>query len=204
MTTTTATPTKAKTAKTAKPAPAAEPVAAAPAAEPVAAEVAAEAAAPAPAPVAEAAKVIEQAVAAGKDTVEKAVKGQAEAVQKVQAQAVKSSEEALAAAKENLDAVVKAGQLLSKGLQDLSKSVVVLTQGAVEESMESTKKLLAAKTLHEAVDLHSAHAKAQIDRMMAEGARLTESTRKLFEEALAPIQTRLHDTVEKLTKLNRH
>jgi len=141
------------------------------------------------------APAVEPALAVAKD--------QADAVRKVQAQAVKSSEEALAAAKENLDAVVKAGQLLSKGLQDLSKSVVVLTQGAVEDSLDSTRKLLAAKTLHEAVDLHSAHAKAQIDRMMAEGTRLSEATVKLFEEALNPIQARLHDTVEKLGKLTR-
>lgn len=204
--------TTATTAPKAKPARTAKPAAAAPA------ETPAETAAPA----AEATQVIEQAVAAGKDAVEQAVKAsqdaatkgydqalavakdQVEAAQKVQAQAVKSSEEALASAKENMDAVVKASQLLAQGLQDLSKSVFTLTQEAVEESLNNTKKLLAAKTLHEAVDLHSAHAKAQIDRMLAEGTRLTESSRKLFEEALAPIQDRLHATVEKLTKLTRH
>ncbi|MGE5475137.1 MAG: phasin family protein [Bacteroidales bacterium] len=211
MTTTTATPkAKAKPARTTKPAAAA--TEAATVAEPAAAETA---------PVTEATQVVEQAVSAGKDAIEQVVKAsqdaaakgydkalaaakdQVEAAQKVQAQAVKSSEEALASAKENLDAVVKASQLLAQGLQDLSKSVFTLTQEAVEDSMANTKKLLAAKTLHEAVDLHSAHAKAQIERMLAEGTRLTDSTRKLFEEALTPIQDRLHATVEKLTKINR-
>lgn len=198
---TTATTTKARTAKSAKPAAAAAASEAAPA---------------------EAAEAIEQAVAAGAEAVEQAVKAsqdaatkgydkalsvakeQVEAAQKAQAQAVKSSEEALAAAKENLDAVLKAGQLLSKGLQDLTKSVVVLTQETVEENLAAGKKLLAAKTLHEAVDVHSALAKAQIDRLVAEGTRLTEVSRKLFEEAVAPIQERIHSTVEKLSKLNHH
>ncbi|HLO75039.1 MAG TPA: phasin family protein [Magnetospirillum sp.] len=198
---TTATTTKAKAPKTAaKAAPAAEPEVTEPAAETVEA-----AAAPAPAAAIEqvvkasqdaAAKGIEQVLAAAKDPVE--------AAQKAQAQVAKSSEEALAAAKENLDAVLKAGNLLSKGLQDLTKSVVVLTQEVVEENLANSKKLLTAKTLHEAVDLHSAHAKAQIDRMVAEGARISEASLKLFEEALAPIQARVHSTVEKLTKLNRH
>lgn len=215
---------KSAAAKAAAPAPQASAVEA-PAVEAPAVDVAAPAAeAPAPvveAPVVDAVKAIEQAVAAGKDTVEQVVKAsqeaatqgydkavaaakdQVEAAQKAQAQAVKSSEEALATAKENLDAVLKAGQMLSKGLQDLGKSVVVLTQEAVEDSMVSTKKLLTAKSVHEAVDLHSAHAKAQIDRMMAEGARLSDATFKLFEEALAPLQDRLHATVEKLTKTTR-
>lgn len=209
----TATTTKAKPSRSAKPA------AAAPEAAPEAAVVEEAAAVEETAVAAEA---IEQAVAAGADAVEQAVKAtqdaavqsydkvlatakeQVEAAQQAQAQAVKSSEEALAAAKENLDAVIKAGQLLSKGLQDLSKSVVVLTQEAVEESLASTKKLLAAKTVHEAIEVQSAHAKAQIDRMLAEGNRITEASRKLFEEALAPIQQRVQSTMEKLSKLNRH
>lgn len=201
---TTATTTKAKPAKSAKPA------------------AAAPEAAPTPAAPVEAAAAIEQAVAAGAGAVEQAVKAsqdaaakgydkalsvakeQVEAAQKAQADAIKSSEEALAAAKENLDAVVKAGQLLSKGLQDLTKSVVVLTQETVEENLAAGKKLLAAKTLHEAVDVHSALARAQIDRLVAEGNRLTEASRKLFEDAVAPIQERIHATVEKFSKLNRH
>ena len=208
--------TTAVKAKPAEAAPASTDEVAAPV-EAVAAPV--EAAAPALVPAAE---VIEQAVAAGKDTLEQVVKAsqdaatkgydqavavakdQVEAVQKAQAQAVKSSEEALAAAKENLDAVVKAGQMLAQGLQDLSKSVVVLTQEAVEESVASTKKLLGAKSLHEAVDIHSAHAKAQIDRLLSEGARLSDSTRKLFEEALAPVQSRLQATVDKISNLTKH
>ncbi len=212
MTTAATTPAKPK----AKPA-AAKPAPAAPAEAAVSAAPLALAA-----PAAEATKVIEQAVNVGKETVEQVVKAsqdaaakgydkavavakdQVEAAQKVQAQAVKSSEEALAAAKENLDAVVKAGQLLAQGLQDLSKSVVVLTQEAVEDSVASTKKLLSAKTVHEAVDIHSAHAKAQIDRLLAEGTRLSDSTRKLFEDALAPVHARLHATMDKLTKLTRH
>lgn len=210
MTTATTTP-KAKPARTAKSSAAVATPEAQPAAEapPVAAaaEVAEQSATAA---VVDATKAIEQAVKVTQDAAtqgyDKAVavaKDQVEAAQKVQAQAVKSSEEALAAAKENVEAVVKAGQMLAQGLQDLSKSVVVLTQEAVEESLSSTKKLLAAKTLHEAVDLHSAHAKAQIDRMLAESARLTEASRKLFEDALAPIQDRVHSTVDKITKLTR-
>ncbi|MCR6631196.1 MAG: phasin family protein [Magnetospirillum sp.] len=219
--------TTATAATTTKAKPAAKPAAKA-AAKPAAAKPAVAAAEPkaavpaAPVLAADASKAIEQAVSAGKETIEQVVKAsqeaaatgydkavalgkeQVEAATKAQAQAAKSTEEALAAAKENLDAVVQAGQLLSKGLQELSKSVLVLTQEAVEDSVTSTKKLLAAKTLHEAVDLHSAHAKAQIDRLLAEGTRLSDSTLKLFEQALAPIQARLHATVDKLTKLTRH
>lgn len=174
------------------------------------------------APVAEAAKVIEQAVNAGKDAVEQVVKasqdaaahsydkaitvakGQVEAVQKVHSQAVKSSEEALAAARENLEAVVKASQLLAHGLQNLSKSVVEVTQEAVEGSLASARQLLSVRTLREAVDIQSAHAKAQIDLLLSKGLRLSDEARKVFEDALAPVQARVDATLEKLSNLNRH
>ncbi|MGE5516164.1 MAG: phasin family protein [Bacteroidota bacterium] len=203
MTTATTTPPKAKPARTAKPAAAVAAPEAAEATPAAAIEVAEQSVAGATQAIEQAVKVTQEAATQGYDKAVAVAKEQVEAAQKVQAQAVKSSEEALAAAKENVEAVVKAGQMLAQGLQDLSKSVVVLTQEAVEESLASTKKLLAAKTLHEAVDLHSAHAKAQIDRMLAESARLTEASRKLFEEALAPIQDRVHSTVDKITKLTR-
>lgn len=202
MTATTTTSAKPKTTRAAKPAAAPEAKAEA-AAESKAAPVAVNATEDAGKVVEQVVKATQEAAANGYDKALAAAKDQVETAQKMQTQAVKSSEEALAAAKENLDAVVKAGQMLAQGLQDLSKSVFTLTQETVEESLANTRKLLAAKTLHEAVDLHSAHAKAQIDRMMAEGTRLTESSRKLFEEALAPVQARLQATIDKLTKL-RH
>lgn len=187
-------------APTSKAKPAAKPAVAKPAAAPASApEVAAAPPAP-PEPVAapvEAVAAEPVVTAAGPEAVDPVVTVAQDA-------AAKSTEEALATARENLEAVVKAGQLLSKGLQDLSKSVLALTQEAVEDSVASTKKLLAAKTLHEAVDLHSAHAKNQIDRLLAEGSRLGDSTRKLMEEAIVPIQERVHATVDKLTKLTRH
>lgn len=169
-------------------------------------------------PADEAAKQIEQAVAAGKETIESVVKAstdvaskgyekavaltkdQVEAAVKAHNAAFKSYEEAVAFSKENLDAVVKSGSILSKGLQDISKTVIGLTQEAIEENVAATKALFAAKTLKELVDLQSSLAKTSFDKAVAEGTRVSELTVKLIEEAFAPITDRINATVEKLVK----
>jgi phasin family protein len=123
-----------------------------------------------------------------------------EAAVKAQSQSLKAYEDAVAQAKENLDAVLKAGQTLTKGLQDLGKSVIGLAQEAIAEGVNTSKQLAASKNLHEAVDLQTAHAKNQLDRLVQEGSRLTDATVKLFEEAYAPVQARVSATIDKLVK----
>lgn len=166
----------------------------------------------------EAANQIEQAVAAGKETIEgmvkvsqdvaskgyeKAValtKDQVDAAVKAQNQAVKSYEDAIAAAKENLDAVTKSGTILTRGLQDLGKNVLGLTQETIEETVAATKQMMAAKTLRELFDLQANAARSTFDKMMSEGTRLSDLSVKLIEEAFAPINDRVYATVDKLVK----
>ncbi|MEW5726472.1 MAG: phasin family protein [Pseudomonadota bacterium] len=166
----------------------------------------------------EAAKQIEQAVAAGKETIEgmvkvsqdvasqgyeKAValtKDQVEAAVKAQNQAVKSYEDAILAAKENLDAMTRSGTILTRGLQDLGKSVLGLTQETIEETVAATKQMMAAKTLRELFDLQANTARSTFDKLMSEGTRLSDLSVKLIEDAFAPINDRVHASVEKLVK----
>ncbi|MBX9635905.1 MAG: phasin family protein [Magnetospirillum sp.] len=187
--------------------------------EPVAPVVVAEVA---PVPVAAMAKdaiaQIEHAVSAGKDTIEQVVKAskdaaakgydkavaltkeQVGAAVKAQTSAAKAYEETIASAKENLDAVVKAGQVLSQGLQDIGKSVASLAHETVEGGVEASKKLLAVKTLKDAVDVQSTLAKEHLDRMLAHSTELTTQTVKMFETAFAPVQARVTAAIEKLVK----
>ncbi|MBC7906757.1 MAG: phasin family protein [Rhodospirillaceae bacterium] len=209
------------------PAPAPAPVVAAvevaPAPAPTPVVAAAEAPAPvaaAPAPAApivkDAVAQIEHAVAAGKETIEQVVKASKEVAAKgydkavaltkdpiavkAQATATKAYEDTVASAKENLDAVVKAGQVLTQGMQDIGKSVAQLTQEAVEESVAASKKLMTAKNLKDAVDVQSTLAKAHLDRMLAHSTQLSAQTVKMFETAFAPVQARVTAVIEKLVK----
>lgn len=167
---------------------------------------------------AEAAKTIEDVVAVGTETIETVVKtstnaaakgydkavaltkDQVDAAHKAQNVAFKSYEDVVQVTKDNIDAVVKAGSILTKGLQDISRQVFGLTQESIEEGVSASKAMFAAKTLREVFDLQSSLAQASLDRMFAQSTRLSDQSVKLFEQALAPISTRVTATVDKMVK----
>lgn len=208
-----------------KAAAASTPVAAAPKAAPVAA--APKAAPVVPSPVAS--EAVEQAVAVGAESVETVVaaskgavapvaeasndaaakrcdqaevltKGRVETAVKAQVAAFQAYEEAVSSAKDAVDAVAQAGTIFSKGLQDIGKLVLGLAQVSVEEGVAASQQLLAAKTLRELVDVQSAVAKQQFDRLLSESSRLSDLSVKLVEESFAPLTERVTATVEKLAK----
>ncbi|CAA7613053.1 Magnetic particle membrane specific GTPase P16 (modular protein) [Candidatus Terasakiella magnetica] len=197
-------PTPAKTVATAK--------TAAPAPAPVAAKVAT------PAPVAEAVKTIEEAVTVSKETIETVVKAsadvaakgydkavaaskeQVESVVKAQTAAFKGYEDALSFGKDNIEAVVQAGNIFTKGLQDLGTAVVAMTQAAIEENVAASKALLGTKSLREFIEVQASLSKAGVDKLVTESSRLSEQSVKLLEQALAPINSRVNATVDKLVK----
>ncbi len=185
---------------------------------PVAAEIAAAEIPAALATVAEdAAKQIEHVVAAGKETLEQVVKVSQDAAAKgyeqalaltkdfqakltAQAPGFPSYDDAVAFGKDNLEALVKSSTILSRGLQDIGQSLLGLTKDAVEGSVAASQQLLGAKSLKDAIDLQTGVTKANFDKLVEEGSRLSDRSVKLVEEALVPIKERITATVERLGK----
>jgi len=169
-------------------------------------------------PAAQAAEQVEAAVVAGKETVEAAVKAGTEAAAKNYEQAVAATREQVEAAvkagaemfkgyedvsgfsKENIDAVMASSAVLSKGLQDFNKTWFALAQDAMEQNVAATKKMLGCKNVAEVVEVQSDLAKANYDKAVTEGRKLSDMTIKLAEEATAPITSRVNSTVETFTK----
>jgi phasin family protein len=162
---------------------------------------------------AQAAKAAEHATTPAEETVEAAEPAevsekvvhiaveQVQTAAKVQAAAFQTSvEDAVALAKDNVEAVVKAGTILSKGLQDIGRDVLGLAQASIEESVSASKAVFGVKTLRELFDLQSNLVKANLDKLMSESTRLSDQSVKLVEEAFAPIQDRVNATVDRLVK----
>ena len=163
-----------------------------------------------------AAQHVEQVVAVGKETLETVVKASADAASKgyekavaltkdhvetaskVHTAAFRSYEDAVTLGRDNLDAVVRAGTILTRGLQDIGKLVVGLTQETVEETVAASRQMMGAKSLKEVIDLQAGLARSNLDKVLEEGARLSDLSVKLAEEAFAPLGERLTATVERL------
>ena len=164
------------------------------------------------APADDTAKQIEEAVAAGKQTIRNVVKvatdtagakavsvtrDNVEVAVKAGSAAYKGYEDVVQFGRDNADAAVKAGLILAKGLQELNRTFLAFAQEQVEESVATAKALSGAKSLQEVIDIQSRLAKNGFDRLLAEGGKLNEVSAKLAEQALAPLAARLNVTFER-------
>jgi phasin family protein len=102
--------------------------------------------------------------------------------------------------KDNLEALITSGNIVVRGVEDLSKTVVTLAKESLEDSVAASKALVGAKTLKEVVDLSSSLAKSNFDKVVAESSKFGQLSSKLAEEAYAPINSRVEAAVQKLTK----
>ncbi|MBI3515917.1 MAG: phasin family protein [Proteobacteria bacterium] len=160
-------------------------------------------------------KTIETALFAGKDTVETVMKAGVDAAQKSLEHAVqlaknnvekastaffKGYDELSVYSKGNVEAVVKAGSIYARGMEDLSKTVMAITQAQLEASVAAAKAVLGCTSLRQMVDLQTDLARSHFDKVMADGSKLSEISLKVANEALEPIQARVNVAVEKFTK----
>ncbi len=153
------------------------------------------------------AESIETAVKAGADAASKGMekaatlsKGQVEAAARAGAVAFKNYEELLAFGRENVEAIVASSTVVARGVQDISKSFVLLAQESIDDQVAASKALIGAKTLREVVDLSSQYAKSNFDKLVAEGNKLSQISAKLAEEAMAPLSVRVSATMDRITK----
>jgi phasin family protein len=114
--------------------------------------------------------------------------------------AVSTAEEIVAFNQGNLEALIKAGQIWSVGVQDLSKHIAAAAQASLDESIATFKALSGVKSLKDAYELQAAYARSTLEKTLAESGKLTDASIKLTEQALAPITARVTVAVEKLSK----
>ena len=129
-----------------------------------------------------------------------AIKQQMDEAQKHAAAAQKSMEEVVSFAKGNLEAFMKSSTILTEGMQDLARATLAFGQSAFAEGMEKVKALASVKSMREAMDLQANFAKASTEKFIAETTKLSESTAKLAEKALAPMIERMNVAVQTFSK----
>ncbi len=163
-------------------------------------------------------KQIEEAVTVGKQTVEKMVKASTdnyeqamaatkdavaatkEHVEKASAAVMKAYDDIAVLNKEGVDAYVSAGNIVAKGMEDLSKAMFAFAQTSAEANVATAKALMGAKTVTDVFTIQAEFARSQFDSMIAESTKLSEYGLKVANEAFEPLQAQANATVEKLFK----
>ena len=101
---------------------------------------------------------------------------------------------------ETLDAVVKAGSVMVRGMETFSRELMTFAQASAEANAAVATRMFGVKSLQEAIDLQNAHARDSFDKAVAETSKLTEMSVKVANEAFEPLQARVNVAVEKLLK----
>jgi phasin family protein len=131
----------------------------------------------------------EQAIAAGK-----------EQFARLAAESKKGFDEAAAFGQAYVDALVKSGSIWTRTAEEAARSWTNFTQSAFERGIETSKAMLAAKTLRELTELQSGYTREALDGLIAETTKASELALKAANDAIEPISAQVNDAWTKISR----
>jgi len=102
--------------------------------------------------------------------------------------------------KENLEAVVESGKILLAGAQEMGRSNLETGKTVVATVSADVKKVAGVKSPTELVQLQGELARRNIDAAISFGSKNTESWLKIYNDAFAPISSRVSVAAERIKK----
>jgi len=90
--------------------------------------------------------------------------------------------------KDNMDVAMKSFGAVSKGFQAIAAEVADYSKKSFEDSTAAMEKLLGAKTLEKAVEVHSDYVRGAYEGFVAEATKLGELYADLAKESYKPFE----------------
>jgi len=112
---------------------------------------------------------------------------------------MKNYDDIVAFNQDNFDAFVASSTAAAKGFEELTKQYVAFASASVEDAITAGKKIVAAKTVNEAIDLQTKIAKDSWEKAVAEGQKITELSTGIFNEVSSPLSKRVQASVDVAT-----
>lgn len=146
------------------------------------------------------AKQIEDAVANGKQAVEKTLEVSRSQLEKATKVALKSYDDAASNGKEQIDVLVRSSTVVARGAEEISRAVFELAQANAEAQVEFAKSLFAVKTINDWVELQNEYVRNNFDKIVADSARISEMGLKVANDVVSPLQGLANASFEKFSK----
>ena len=109
---------------------------------------------------------------------------------------MKTAEQFITFGQGNVEALVKSGQIVATGLQDLSKQVAANAQAALDDSMSTFRAMTSVKSFKEAMELQASFLRTSFEKAMSQTGALTEASFRLTEQAMQPLAGRMSIAAE--------
>lgn len=100
----------------------------------------------------------------------------------------------------NLEALVKSGQIVATGLQDLSKQMAATAQATMDEALNTFRAMTGVRSVREIVDLQASLARSTVEKTLTQTGQVAETSLKLAEQAMAPLASRVSVAVQSFGK----
>lgn len=123
-----------------------------------------------------------------------------EQLESVTGDALKTYGDLAAMGKANVESTLKATAVLSKGVEEIGQAWAALAKRLVDVQMSSLQTLLGARNIKDVVEVHADLTKTHLQTAMSEGAKISELTLKVANEAIQPLSARVTDTVKATAK----
>lgn len=111
---------------------------------------------------------------------------------------VASYAENLAFAKDNMDALLASGTTVVNGMRDVTKVMLAHVHEQLDANLAYGKAVLAARSIHELLELNQTAAKASMEGLTQTLGKLSERSAKTMEESIAPLAERATAAVDRL------
>ncbi len=144
----------------------------------------------------EAQKVQEKAFEMGRESAEHITKS-ADAI-------TKSLYDVIAMSRDNVEALVECGNLTASLAKDVSGELVEYANKAFSDNVEISKDIFACRTINDMVELQSKIIKSSIDSFFSQSSKLSNMLFEYSAEALEPINERVAEATEQMSKALSH
>ena len=132
-------------------------------------------------------KGYETAVSIGRDSVEKALNGEAG-----------GRDKAAAARKADYEAAVESGDFFIRGIENVHACALDFAAARLAEGVAAHKALFAATSPGEAVEIQQDHMRRGLDGMVRDGAALARAWTGMAADVAGPVRRRIDETIAEL------
>lgn len=108
--------------------------------------------------------------------------------------------EAISTSRENIEAAVECGNVTAALAKDMSSELFESANKAFTDSVEVSKELFACRTINDMMELQNRVMKKAMDNAFSQSARLSNMLFEYSSEALEPINERVAQASEQLSK----
>ncbi len=98
------------------------------------------------------------------------------------------------------DACSKSGNILMKGIEDITSTMMSLAQSSAEKQAELIKEAMSIKNINDFAEIQSKIAQTSFDDFISSATKISEISVKVLTDSAEPVSTQMTKAMQNATK----